>query len=115
MPGDIRETDPLADVLERQAVESIIHEAAFNHVPMIGSHVPGAVRNNILATWNMVCTARRQNVRSQLVISSDKAINPGHVMGPQQPGRPASRLNAGEQTCSQGAMNLRWPISRAAF
>jgi len=39
------------------------------------------VRNNILGTWNLVRAARAQNVRSLLMISSDKAVNPICVMG----------------------------------
>jgi nucleoside-diphosphate-sugar epimerase len=43
---------------------------------MMESHLFEAVRNNILGTWNLVRTARRHNVRSLLMISSDKAVNP---------------------------------------
>jgi FlaA1/EpsC-like NDP-sugar epimerase len=48
---------------------------------MMESHVLEAVRNNVLGTWNLVRTACRQNVRSLLMISSDKAVNPICVMG----------------------------------
>jgi FlaA1/EpsC-like NDP-sugar epimerase len=79
--GDIRETDRLAEVLDRQAVNCVFHAAAYKHVPMMEAHVFEAVRNNILGTWNLVRAARRQNVRSLLMISSDKAVNPTSVMG----------------------------------
>ena len=48
---------------------------------MMESHIFEAVRNNILGTWNLVRAARRHNVRSLLMISSDKAVNPICVMG----------------------------------
>ena len=79
--GDIRDTDRLSEVLQRHGVESIFHAAAYKHVPMMESHVLEAVRNNILGTWNLVRAARSQNVRSLLMISSDKAVNPICVMG----------------------------------
>jgi len=79
--GDIRDAHRLADVLKAYGVESIYHAAAYKHVPMMESHVLEAIRNNILGTWNLVRTARHHNVRSLLMISSDKAVNPICVMG----------------------------------
>ena len=64
-----------------QAVELVYHAAAYKHVPMMESHILEAARNNILGTWNLVRAARHQNVRSLLMISSDKAVNPICVMG----------------------------------
>jgi FlaA1/EpsC-like NDP-sugar epimerase len=79
--GDIRDVHRLDEVFERHHVESVYHAAAYKHVPMMESHVVEAVRNNILGTWNLVRAARRQNVHSFLMISSDKAVNPVCVMG----------------------------------
>jgi FlaA1/EpsC-like NDP-sugar epimerase len=79
--GTIRDAERLSEVIQRQGVESIFHAAAYKHVPMMESHVLEAVRNNILGTWNVVRIARDQNVRSLLMISSDKAVNPICVMG----------------------------------
>jgi FlaA1/EpsC-like NDP-sugar epimerase len=79
--GDIRDIDRLAEVLQHRKVESVFHAAAYKHVPMMESHVVEAVRNNILGTWNLVRAAHHQNVRSLLMISSDKAVNPVCVMG----------------------------------
>jgi FlaA1/EpsC-like NDP-sugar epimerase len=79
--GSIRDTDRLSEVMQRHAVESVFHAAAYKHVPMMESHVLEAVRNNVLGTWNLVRAARSQNVRDLLMISSDKAVNPICVMG----------------------------------
>jgi FlaA1/EpsC-like NDP-sugar epimerase len=79
--GSIRDADRLTEVLQQHGVESIFHAAAYKHVPMMESHVLEAVRNNVLGTWNLVKAARSHNVRSLLMISSDKAVNPICVMG----------------------------------
>jgi FlaA1/EpsC-like NDP-sugar epimerase len=94
--GNIREIDRLSEVLLQQKVESIFHAAAYKHVPMMESHVVEAVRNNILGTWNLVRAARSQNVRSLLMISSDKAVNPICVMG------------ATKRVCER-IVSARWP------
>jgi FlaA1/EpsC-like NDP-sugar epimerase len=79
--GNIRDKDRLPEILEQYHVDSIFHAAAYKHVPLMEAHVHEAVRNNILGTWNLVRAARRSNVRSLLMISSDKAVNPICVMG----------------------------------
>ena len=79
--GDVRQMDRIAEVLDRYRVESVFHAAAYKHVPMMESHVFEAVGNNILGAWNLVRAARRHSVRSLLMISSDKAVNPICVMG----------------------------------
>ena len=79
--GDIRDPYRLEEVLQGHCVESVYHAAAYKHVPMMESHILEAVRNNILGTWNLVRTAHHHKVRSLLMISSDKAVNPICVMG----------------------------------
>ena len=94
--GNIRDSDRLSEVLQRHGVELIFHAAAYKHVPMMESHVLEAVRNNVLGTWNLVRAARSQNVRSLLMISSDKAVNPVCVMG------------ATKRVCER-IVSARWP------
>jgi FlaA1/EpsC-like NDP-sugar epimerase len=79
--GDVRDPDRVQEILERYRIERIFHAAAYKHVPMMESHVVEAVRNNVLGTWNLVNLARKKAVRSLLMISSDKAVNPICVMG----------------------------------
>jgi FlaA1/EpsC-like NDP-sugar epimerase len=79
--GDIRDSRRLSEVFPKYSVECVLHAAAYKHVPMMESHLFEAVRNNIFGTWNLVNVALRHNVRSLLMISSDKAVNPVCVMG----------------------------------
>ena len=112
--NELRERYPELDLVtalgqyprDRAAVRShaatrggiIFHAAAYKHVPMMESHVLEAVRNNVLGTWNLVRAARSQNVRSLLMISSDKAVNPICVMG------------ATKRVCER-IVSARWPGS----
>jgi FlaA1/EpsC-like NDP-sugar epimerase len=79
--GDIRDRARLSDALNGHGVECVFHAAAYKHVPMMETHLLEAVRNNIIGTWNLINTALHHNVRSFLMISSDKAVNPVCVMG----------------------------------
>jgi FlaA1/EpsC-like NDP-sugar epimerase len=94
--GHIQDIGRLSDLLQRYRVESIFHAAAYKHVPMLESHVVEAVRNNVFGTWNLVRAARGLNVRSLLMISSDKAVNPICVMG------------ATKRVCEK-IVSARWP------
>src|SRR5579864_4021226 len=79
--GDIRERERIAEVLEQFSVVAVSQATKYKHIPLMESHVLEAARNNVLGTWQLVCEARRHRVRSFLMISSDKAVNPTNVMG----------------------------------
>ena len=79
--GDIRDPRHVEMVIERYAINSIFHAAAYKHVPIMQRQACEAVRNNILGTWNLAQAAWRLNVSSFLMISTDKAVNPTSIMG----------------------------------
>ena len=71
----------MEQIIERYAVNSIFHAAAYKHVPLMERQVCEAVRNNVLGTWNLVQAAVAREVSNFLLISSDKAVNPSSIMG----------------------------------
>lgn len=79
--SNIRDAQSIEDLLERYAVDSIFHAAAYKHVPLMEGHPLEAAETNVLGTWNLIQSAQRHSTSSFLMISSDKAVNPANVMG----------------------------------
>ena len=79
--GDIREYERVEAIVRAHGVDSVLHAAAYKHVPMMESHLIEAAKNNVLGTWNVAKACHRNGVPSFLMISSDKAVNPTNIMG----------------------------------
>ncbi len=80
----------IADVTERETMERIfathrpqvvIHAAAYKHVPLMESHPWQAVLNNVIGTQQVAELSGEFGVKSFVLISTDKAVNPTSVMG----------------------------------
>lgn len=78
---DVRDGRRLTRLLRDVQPTHVFHAAAFKHVPLMESHAVAAVDNNILGTWSALRAARAAGVRKFVLISSDKAVLPGNVMG----------------------------------
>lgn len=61
--------------------DTVIHAAAFKHVPLVESNPIAGITNNITSTITLAQAALDFNVGAFLLISSDKAVNPTNVMG----------------------------------
>jgi FlaA1/EpsC-like NDP-sugar epimerase len=79
--GDILDVSRLREVFQTHRPRSVFHAAAFKHVPMMESNCFQAVTNNIFGTYNVALIARECGVEDFVMISSDKAVNPGNIMG----------------------------------
>lgn len=77
--GDVRDRDKLMKLSE--AVDVVIHTAAYKHVIMSEYNAFDVVQTNILGTENVIRAAMSCGVRYTLFTSSDKAVNPTNVMG----------------------------------
>lgn len=79
--GDIRFFTRLEYLFEQFRPQVIFHAAAHKHVPLMESHPPEAIANNVRGTKNLLDLALKYGVEHFVTISTDKAVNPTSIMG----------------------------------
>ncbi len=79
--GDIRDGALVERTLSRWKPSLVYHAAAYKHVPMMETSVVEAVRNNVLASHELMGAAERHGVGRFVLVSTDKAVRPRNVMG----------------------------------
>lgn len=79
--ADVRDADRMEKVFSEEKPSVVLHAAALKHVPMSELNPGEAVRTNVLGTSVIVETAKRHGVKVLTLISTDKAVEPGNVMG----------------------------------
>lgn len=79
--ADIQDRDRIFEVMDNQRPDVIYHAAAHKHVPLMEYNPREAVKNNVIGTKNVAEAADTYGVRTFVMISSDKAVNPTNVMG----------------------------------
>ena len=79
--GDI--TDPVAveQMLRTYQPTTVLHAAAYKHVPMLENQLRAAVKNNVLGTRTLATLAGQYGCSNFVMISTDKAVNPANIMG----------------------------------
>jgi FlaA1/EpsC-like NDP-sugar epimerase len=79
--GDVTDSRRMRDIFEEYRPEILFHAAAHKHVPLMEANVGEAIKNNLLGTRCLADLASEYDVRSFVLISTDKAVNPTSVMG----------------------------------
>ncbi|MCM3115100.1 polysaccharide biosynthesis protein [Neobacillus sp. MER 74] len=79
--ADIQDEKKLMSVLSRYQPDIVYHAAAHKHVPLMEANPEEAVKNNIIGTINVAKAASWNGVKTFVMISTDKAVNPTSVMG----------------------------------
>ena len=77
--GDVRDSQSLETAV--RGVDYIFHDEALKQVPSCEFFPVEAVKTNVLGTENVLEAAIRNNVKSVVVLSTDKAVYPINAMG----------------------------------
>ena len=79
--ASVRDNAKLEKIFKEKNIDVIFHAAAHKHVPLMEYNPEEAVKNNVFGTLNTVLMADKYNVKTFVLISTDKAVNPTNVMG----------------------------------
>jgi len=78
---DVRDPQGLDLAMKEHKPRVVFHAAAHKHVPLMEANPIEAVRNNVFGTLNVAEACVRHGVGKFILVSTDKAVNPGNVMG----------------------------------
>jgi FlaA1/EpsC-like NDP-sugar epimerase len=79
--ADIRDLNRINRLFERHRPEVVFHAAAYKQVPLMEHYPAEAILNNVIGTRNLAQVSDQSGVKSFVLISTDKAVNPTSTMG----------------------------------
>ncbi len=79
--ADLQDEKKMMMVMNEYNPDVVYHAAAHKHVPLMERNPEEAVKNNLIGTTNIAKAASWSGVKTFVMISSDKAVNPTSVMG----------------------------------
>jgi FlaA1/EpsC-like NDP-sugar epimerase len=116
--GDVDLEVRVADVLDREAMQSIFdqfspdlvyHAAAHKHVGMMERQPATAIINNVGGTLSLARQSVESGVRDFCLISTDKAVYPSSVMGAS---KRLAELALAALVCDSGSIETNFSIVR---
>lgn len=79
--ADVQDRDHIFELMMQYKPDLVYHAAAHKHVPLMEANPTEAIKNNVYGTKNVAEAAKNANVKSFVMISTDKAVNPPNIMG----------------------------------
>ncbi|WP_415900113.1 polysaccharide biosynthesis protein [Neptuniibacter sp. QD48_11] len=79
--GSVLDKALMSKIVKLYSVDTFYHAAAYKHVPIVELNMVAGIRNNIFGTYATAEVAIKHNVKSFVLISTDKAVRPTNVMG----------------------------------
>ena len=78
---NITDQRDLEDSIRTHKPYCIIHCAAYKHVTLMQSMPDKAIKNNVFGLANCIYSAKRNDVKYFIFLSTDKAVYPSNIMG----------------------------------
>lgn len=79
--ADLQDEKKMMSVMATFRPDVVYHAAAHKHVPLMENNPEEAVKNNLIGTMNAANAASWNGIKTFVMISTDKAVNPTSVMG----------------------------------
>jgi FlaA1/EpsC-like NDP-sugar epimerase len=79
--GSVQNRALMLQTLERHAIQTVYHAAAYKHVPLVEHNVAVGLQNNTFGTAVVAEAAQACGVERFVLVSTDKAVRPTSVMG----------------------------------
>lgn len=79
--SDICNIKRMDKVFESFKPEIVFHAAAYKHVPLMENNPSEAIQTNVLGSKTLADLSHQFNVKTFVMISTDKAVNPTNIMG----------------------------------
>jgi FlaA1/EpsC-like NDP-sugar epimerase len=78
---DVRNFESVNRIFEKYKPSVVFHAAAYKHVPLMEENPSEAIFVNVLGTKNLADLSVKHKVKTFVMVSTDKAVNPSNVMG----------------------------------
>ncbi len=79
--ADVRDKGRIGQIFKDFGPDLVFHAAAMKHVPLVEDNVLEGASTNVTGTINIADTCAGAGVKTMVLISTDKAVNPTSVMG----------------------------------
>ena len=79
--ADVRNKNRINQVIKKSRPELVFHAAALKHVPLVEANIFEGMMTNVIGTANVADACINIKVKTMVLVSTDKAINPTSFMG----------------------------------
>lgn len=79
--GTVCDQSHMTEIMVEYGVESVLHAAAYKHVPLVERNEIAGLQNNVIGTKVLADAAIAAGVKQFILVSSDKAVRPANIMG----------------------------------